>query len=230
MIRLRRRNRQDHALVTKEIPPSQLLDLLVRDVAISPGTLERLRQWLASEDARFIAKMVLVLLAAGAFSSMAVVAPTGARGFAKILKPFITNTRRRRRVIARLTRERLSAAKVSFDGLVTLNLTKKGQAAALKAHAEALTLIKPKVWDKQWRMVLFDVPEKDRAGREVLRRKLHELGFYQIQKSVWVLPWPCEAELSLFRERFGLDQAIRILTIPDGDEFQDARQKFFSNN
>lgn len=209
------------------IPPEALLETLTNIVQITPGTLKRLRGWLLSEDARYITKLVLVLIAAGAFSAAAIIAPGGAAGLAQLLKPLITNRRRRSRVVQRLTKDRLFSARVDRNGRVVINLTKRGQAVALKAHAEALSLVKPKVWDKQWRLVLFDVPEKDRAGRDVLRRKLRDLGFLQIQKSAWLLPWPCEAELRLFRERFGLEDTILIYTIADNKEFEQARIKFF---
>ncbi len=232
---MRKKNDKDSQAVTIQgaenlLSSEALLRELTRDVQITPGTFERLRVWFRSEDARYITKLTLVLLAVGAFSAIAVVAPTGAAGIAQLLKPLITNRRRRQRVIQRLTRDKLFTTQVFRNGRVAIRLTKRGKQVALQAHTEALVLVKPKVWDKQWRLVLFDVPEKDRAGREVLRRKLRDLGFWQIQKSAWLLPWPCEAELRLFRERYDLFQAIRILTIPDSDEFQEARLKFFSKS
>lgn len=227
-----KKNEQDPPAVTvqgfeQSLASEVLLRDLIADIQITPGTFERLKVWLRSEDARYITKLTLVLLAAGAFSAVAVVAPTGAAGLAQLLKPFITNQRRRQRIVQRLVRDGLFTAHIFRDGRVAIRLTKRGKKMALRAQAEALALTKPKIWDKQWRLVLFDVPEKDRTGREVLRRKLRDLGFWQIQKSAWLLPWPCEAELRLFRERFGFDEAIRILTIPDSEEFREARLKFF---
>lgn len=44
---------------------------------------------------------------------------------------------------------------------------------------------KPKQWDGKWRIVVFDIPEKYKPTREMLRRYLYALGFSQIQKSVF---------------------------------------------
>jgi len=41
-------------------------------------------------------------------------------------------------------------------------------------------------WDGQWHMVIYSVPETDRALREQLRKKLAWLGFGPLSASVWV--------------------------------------------
>ncbi len=43
-------------------------------------------------------------------------------------------------------------------------------------------------WDGQWHMVIYQVPEAERALREQLRRRLAWLGFGPLSASVWVSP------------------------------------------
>jgi phenylacetic acid degradation operon negative regulatory protein len=43
-------------------------------------------------------------------------------------------------------------------------------------------------WDGQWNMVIYQVPETDRALREQLRRRLAWLGFGPVAPSVWLSP------------------------------------------
>lgn len=43
-------------------------------------------------------------------------------------------------------------------------------------------------WDGQWHMVIYQVPEVDRALREQLRKRLSWLGFGPLSPSVWVSP------------------------------------------
>ena len=66
-------------------------------------------------------------------------------------------------------------------------LTKKG-----KLEAEKI-LIKEKIkkmkWDKKWRILIFDIPEKKRTFINNIRRTLIDIGFYQLQQSVWVIPY-----------------------------------------
>ncbi len=43
-------------------------------------------------------------------------------------------------------------------------------------------------WDGQWHMVIYSVPETERALREQLRKKLAWLGFGQLSPAVWISP------------------------------------------
>jgi phenylacetic acid degradation operon negative regulatory protein len=43
-------------------------------------------------------------------------------------------------------------------------------------------------WDGRWHMVLYQVPETDRALREQLRKRLAWLGFGALAPSVWISP------------------------------------------
>jgi len=52
-------------------------------------------------------------------------------------------------------------------------------------------------WDGQWRLVLFDVPTKQNAQRERLRRYLRDRGFGYVQNSVWITPDPLTGEREL---------------------------------
>ncbi|MFA7254165.1 MAG: hypothetical protein WC107_06475 [Patescibacteria group bacterium] len=51
-------------------------------------------------------------------------------------------------------------------------------------------------WDGLWRVIIFDVPEKKKATREIIREKLKEIGFMEIQKSVFVFPFECWEHIS----------------------------------
>ncbi len=65
--------------------------------------------------------------------------------------------------------------------------TKKGILRLLKAKTKQEAKTKKK-WDGRWRLVIFDIPEKQRLARGNLRTILRELGFLKLQNSVWVSP------------------------------------------
>ncbi|WP_155057614.1 PaaX family transcriptional regulator [Streptomyces blattellae] len=65
----------------------------------------------------------------------------------------------------------------------------------------------PGPWDGQWHMVIYSVPEADRALREQLRKKLSWLGFGLLSASVWISPHDRVAEV---RESFADQPAARI--------------------
>jgi len=67
------------------------------------------------------------------------------------------------------------------------DLTKKGKQEVSKIILN--NKIRTKQWDKKWRILIFDIPEKRKIYRQNLRRTLVEVGFYCLQKSVWVFPY-----------------------------------------
>jgi len=63
---------------------------------------------------------------------------------------------------------------------------------------------KPKKWDGKWRVIVFDIPEKLRGKRDLLRRELVGFGFMQLQRSVWVYPHPLPEEFKDLWEKAGI--------------------------
>lgn len=47
-----------------------------------------------------------------------------------------------------------------------------------------------RVWDRRWRLVLFDLPLKEKHARDRLRSSLRQQGFGYLQDSVWISPDP----------------------------------------
>lgn len=47
-------------------------------------------------------------------------------------------------------------------------------------------------WDGKWRMVVFDVPERERVLRNKLRKQLRAARFGGLQGSVWITPDPLD--------------------------------------
>ncbi len=97
------------------------------------------------------------------------------------------------------------------DGIITLVLSKEGERHAIIYSLESLSITKPLRWDKRWRLVIFDIPEKKRTARDALREKLRELKFYELQHSVWVHPYSCEKEVEFIIEVFDIRPYVRYL-------------------
>lgn len=57
--------------------------------------------------------------------------------------------------------------------------------------------------------------------------KLRELGFYPLQKSVWVHPFPCEDEILFIAGIFRIERFIDIL-IAESVLNEDKIKKFFN--
>ena len=76
-----------------------------------------------------------------------------------------------------------------------LKITKKGRSRLEKKDIERLRIPRPAKWDKKWRIIFYDIPETSKYHRNLLAAKLNGLGFYQLQRSVWVHPFPCRDEI-----------------------------------
>ncbi len=109
---------------------------------------------------------------------------------------------------------------------VVVRLTKNGRHKLLKFKLDEMRIKKPAKWDRKWRIVIFDIPEKYKLGRDYLRSKLKELGFYQFQKSVWVCPYPCEDEIDFIKEIYEVRPFVRIATADLIDIQQDLLKHF----
>ena len=94
------------------------------------------------------------------------------------------------------------------------SLTQKGR-LEIKTH---LNYHKLDPWDGKWRMVIFDIPEKDRRLRWGVRHKLAELGFGQIQKSAYISPYPYLGVLSRYASTLGVRQYLRLLEVSKIDD------------
>lgn len=70
-------------------------------------------------------------------------------------------------------------------------------------------------WDGRWRLVIFDISEKERKARDALRAKLKELGFGKWQKSVYISPHNFGQDLRefLIKARY-LDILVRDPLLP----------------
>jgi len=114
--------------------------------------------------------------------------------------------------IRKLYKSKIVEKKENPDGTITLVLTDKGKLRALTYKFQEMKIEK-RDWDGKWRIVVFDIPEKIRKGRDALRSKLKELGFYELQKSVFIFPYNCEKEINFIIEFFDLRKYVRCGTL-----------------
>jgi len=87
-----------------------------------------------------------------------------------------------------------------------VRMTKKAFKRKQMARIKTLKLRTDDVWDKKWRFYIFDIPEKFRVQRNVLRRKLKELGLYNIQRSVFAYPFDCREELEFLSRYYKIHE------------------------
>lgn len=136
------------------------------------------------------------------------------------------NRRRLREIVKEFYYDRLISYKEKQDGNIEIVLTEKGKLKALEGKIEELEIKKPEIWDKHWRVVIFDIPEEKRQARDALRRKLKELGFLKIQKSVFILPYECKDEIDFVVEVFGIRKYVRYMKVREITNEEELLLKF----
>lgn len=110
---------------------------------------------------------------------------------------------------------------------IYISLTEDGKKKAGMFQINNLKIKKPKKWDRKWRIVIFDIAQLKKVYREAFRGKLKELGFYPLQKSVWIHPFDCRAEVELLKDFFGLsDKEIRLITADKIENDENLKKTF----
>ncbi len=99
---------------------------------------------------------------------------------------------------------------IKKNGEIGVELTEKGkQIAHSFIYSQERT--KTKEWDHMWRVVMYDIPSKHKNERDIFRRKVRELGMYQLQKSVWIYPYDCKEEIQFLCDSLHISYKTHIL-------------------
>jgi len=91
---------------------------------------------------------------------------------------------------------------------IEIVMTPKGQTYLSRFELDDLRFSPEQKWDGKWRLILFDIPETRKRGRDALRRKLKELGCCELQKSIFAWPYDCDKEINFIARFFNLTPHI----------------------
>jgi phenylacetic acid degradation operon negative regulatory protein len=105
-----------------------------------------------------------------------------------------------------------------------IELTEKGRSLLAGPRDPERCWAEP--WDGIWRVVVFDVPEKNRRLRDKLRDALKVAYFGQLQKSVWISPRPVPDLQRVIKRHAGGSQRMTVMecrVVPGSEEREVAR-------
>ncbi|MFA6077210.1 MAG: hypothetical protein WC735_04015 [Candidatus Paceibacterota bacterium] len=131
-----------------------------------------------------------------------------------------------RRAINSLYTSHLVSEEHHKDGTTTLVLSENGKQKALRFNIDNLEIKKLAHWDKKWRVVMFDIPEKLRKMRDSLRLHFKEIGLIELQKSVFVFPYPCNKEIEFILEFYDARKHVRFILAEKIDNQLHLMKKF----
>ncbi|MEK7114976.1 MAG: CRISPR-associated endonuclease Cas2 [Patescibacteria group bacterium] len=136
------------------------------------------------------------------------------------------NRRSLNNAVRRLYQSKALDYKKNPDGTVSVFLSKNGKFLATKGNLERISIPKPQRWDGYWRIVIFDIPEDKKKGRDALAGKLKKLGFYALQKSVFVYPYEFRKEVQSIADFFSVRKYVCFIVTKEIDADSVLRRKF----
>ncbi|MCX6809973.1 MAG: hypothetical protein NTZ65_04500 [Candidatus Berkelbacteria bacterium] len=155
-----------------------------------------------------VAKLVLEVVLIGLVIGVALTSPYGLSKFI----PKLNKLRKKHgdeavdKSLEKIIKDRF--VQITYrKGKTIIKITQKGKVRLVDYDIDAISINKHK-WDGKWRIVFFDIPEKLRFARNILRSKLIEIGFVKLQKSVWVCPYKCEDEISFISSVFEVEKFV----------------------
>jgi phenylacetic acid degradation operon negative regulatory protein len=113
------------------------------------------------------------------------------------------------------TRKRLEKEGLIFYKGPVAQLTEKGKRKLYLLQAKETLSKRPKRWDGRWRLMIFDIPEYRKTIRDKVRQTLRSCGFYQLQKSVWMYPYPCEELIILLKSDLKIGKDMRYMIVDE---------------
>lgn len=131
-----------------------------------------------------------------------------------------------KRIINEFKYKRLVEFKEEKNGDITIVLSELGKKHALRYNPENISISIPTCWDKKWRIIVFDIPEKKRKARDALRFEIKKLGFFELQKSVWIYPFDCRNAIDFLVEFFEVRRYVRYLVVSEMTYDADLKLRF----
>ena len=169
-----------------------------------------------------IQKLMLASVAVAGGISVALVAPgvLGAMG-----KLGLIPSARQLEIIKRSRSRLVSRGLLVYQGNM-LRLTAKGEQVLRRLELHDFKLRKPKRWDRKWRILIFDIPERRKGLRQKIRYTLKAIGFVRLQDSVWAYPYDCEDLVTLLKADFKVGKDLLYLIV-DSLEYDKPLKEYF---
>ena len=131
--------------------------------------------------------------------------------------------------IDRLNKKRLIELIQKGDNLY-IEITQNGKKLIKNFDYDNIELPSHKKWDKKWRLVVFDVPEKKNKERRAFSVKLKDLGFYPLQESVFIYPYNCRDEIDFICEFLLISRYVNYCVVESLDKREGELRKILGSS
>ncbi len=181
-------------------------------------------------------EIILAVIATVGLATLAAVAPNALQLLNKLVfsrsKKDYTTSEKKRKIaetfyyLKRSGLVQIQQEKVGWKFIVTA----KGRSRLEDIKFQKLKIPTPDSWDNSWWLVAADIPTKtNRLGADKLRNKLKNMGFYPLQRTLWLYPYnPC-FELEFIAKTFHVEHFVTVMQVRKLDkEDESAVKKHFN--
>lgn len=124
----------------------------------------------------------------------------------RLLKEFGHNEQSVRAAISRMSKQNwLQSEKKGNKSYYSL--TDQGK-SRMEEAAKRIYKLEPSSWDGEWRILVYNIPEKKRHIRDELRQELVWSGFGLLSNSCWITPNPLETEVNNLIEKYDISSYV----------------------
>lgn len=181
----------------------------------------------SDRTARIIDGISKVAITTGTLS-IAIIAPGLLRVLDKPTAKYLRtmDRRARERELRRITAYMLRQGLISEDYQHGIYLTKRGQQRLRRRELETLSIPKPKKWDGEWHIIMFDIPNSHKFVRSTFVAQLRKLGLQPLQQSVWIYPYPYRDEITRLALEHKITRYITYIKTSHIDQSEHLRTRF----
>jgi DNA-binding transcriptional regulator PaaX len=116
------------------------------------------------------------------------------------------------------------------EGLIKKNKTDGKLVAEITPDGKQLLQRLAPQKDGVWKMVIFDIPEKHKYVRNVLRAKLKALHFKKWQNSIWITPYILDEEIEKEMKELAGKFFVRLIKTTEINQTEDLEKMFENSN
>lgn len=159
----------------------------------------------------------LKVLGVTGLAGITIVAPSALKGLELLLKKLPAKTSDYARLLKELKRQGL--VHISYRGdEFHYSLTPAGAYRLQEIVIDEIEIPHPSRWDKQWRLIAFDVPVKQSRQRSLFVGSLQNLGFMMLQRSLWVHPFPCFDQVEQLAGHYNVLRHCNLIEVSQVDK------------
>ncbi len=187
------------------------------------NNINNMKKEIVKSEVKTLGNILLVGIAIAGIAGIAVVAPNAMQ----LIKYIIPEDDIKRHYKYRANS---SLKKLIKDGYVIEKIINNKRAFLLtpkgKIRYESLKERKTPKWDGKWRIVSFDIYEKNRKKRDLLRRELHSYGFQMMHQSMWIYPYSCDEYVALLKSDLSFGKNVQYMLVDYVDMHIELKRMF----